>query len=135
MGTRRTDENDSGTVEDQSWVMLVLAFEDLLVSYGNGLYEQIWQGAGTRTDDELGPSLRQLTQQLRRLGKLMGSVQQSWQQAAAKVGQWRRTPDHRGRLDSRAGARPGRGRHAPIPGHRRRLRIHARQLRGAPQVG
>ena len=86
MGTRRTDENDSGTVEDQSWVMLVLAFENLLVWYGNGLYEQIWQGAGTRTDDELGPSLRQLTQQLRRLGKLMGSVQQSWQQAAAKVG-------------------------------------------------
>ncbi len=56
-----------GTDPGQAWPLTVVAFENLLASYGNGAYEAIWLAEGDESPDDMEAMIRRVALDLRRL--------------------------------------------------------------------
>ncbi len=89
LGIQDIDRQGNSDPVGQEWVLLILAFENLLASYGHGAYEAIWYGSGGLSDQELGALIRRLSQDLKDLGDLTFSTPRSWQEATMDVAQGR----------------------------------------------
>lgn len=87
LGIQYRDPDLPDQVSGQEWVLQVVAFENLLVSYQDHAYERIWHGSGDWQDDELEELVDRLTAHLARLGLLVEGGPRSWQAAAQAVGE------------------------------------------------
>jgi hypothetical protein len=89
LGIRSINPGPPRAEVGQDWVLMLVAFENILASYGASVYESIWYGSARLSEDELEPYLHRLADDLRRLGRLVGEETRSWQEAAADVGEGR----------------------------------------------
>lgn len=87
LGIQYRDPDLPDQVSGQEWVLQVIAFENLLVSYQDQVYERIWYGSGDWESEELDEIVEQLAGHLERLGSLVTNGPQSWQAAAQAVGE------------------------------------------------
>lgn len=71
----------------QEWVLLVIAFENFLLSYDLPAYKRLWYGMGETTEDELRARLQDIIVDLRRIRALIRPGARSWQEATLEVGE------------------------------------------------
>src|SRR5690606_38911604 len=65
----------------QEWVLLILAFENFLLSYDVAAYKRLWYAEGDMSEEELRARLLDVISDLRRIGTLVRPGARSWQEA------------------------------------------------------
>jgi len=87
LGIQYRDPDLPDQIFGQEWVLQVVAFENLLVSYQDHAYERVWYGDGQKDDGKLDAVVDRLAADLASIGSLVKSAPQSWQAAARAVGE------------------------------------------------
>lgn len=71
----------------QEWVLLIVAFENFLLSYDVAAYKRLWYAEGDMTEEELRARLWDVISDLHRIGALVRPGARSWQAATLEVGE------------------------------------------------
>ncbi len=87
LGIQQLSAGASERAIGQEWVLMVLAFENVLASYGRFAYESLWAGSDALSSTEIRGVLLELSEDLESLGQFVPQLPRSWQQATEAVGE------------------------------------------------